>query len=219
VSSAQPAPARTPTPAAEAPSATTGPSAPRPALGARRGPAPAAQPVADAAAPAGPAPAAAGGLPDLSAILAVWDDQLLPKLPPAAKARFRGGRFARTDGAAAVFALPNDMHRQRCEEYRREVEAVLAEHFGAPVPLTLVVDADVVEAGLPGGDGPAPDPGGAPTGTAPTANAAATIADEDDDEAIDPDELVDAIGEDRSAVQRLEEAFGPVEVIEEENKP
>ena len=30
------------------------------------------------------------------------------------------------------------------------------------------------------------------------------------------DELVDAVGEDRSAVERLAEAFGDVEVIEEE---
>ena len=229
VSSAQPA-ARvtaTPPPAPEAPStpapATSGPSAPRPALGARRGQAPAAAtPTAPAPEPAAPEPAGAstpageGGLPDLSAILAVWDDQLLAKLPPAAKARFRGGRFARTDGHEAVFALPNDMHRQRCEEYRRDVEAVLAEHLGAPVPMKLVVDAEVVEAGLPGGDGPAPDPGGAPPGPASTANAVPTIADEDDDEAIDPDELVDAVGEDRSAVERLEAAFGSVEVIEEE---
>ncbi|HMQ25230.1 MAG TPA: DNA polymerase III subunit gamma/tau [Acidimicrobiales bacterium] len=230
VSSAQPAPrvAAPPLPAPEAQAtpapSTTGSSAPRPALGARRGQAPAAaapaaaptDPAPTPDAPAGTTPAAAGGLPDLGAILAVWDDQLLAKLPPAAKARFRGGRFARTDGAAAVFALPNDMHRQRCEEYRRDVEAVLAEHFGSPVPLTLVVDADVVEAGLPGGDAPAPEPGAAPTAAEPVANAAPTIADEDDDEAIDPDELVDAVGEDRSAVQRLEEAFGPVEVIEEE---
>ena len=225
---AAPAPtpaAPAPAPAAPASSAPTGPSASRPALGARNRvaaePAPADAPVS-APAPAAeappPAPAAApapaaDGAPDLDAIVAVWEDALLPKLAPAAKARFRGGRFAGVEAGTAVFALPNDMHRQRCEEYRPDVEAVLAAQFGQPVALRLIVDADVVEAAMAAG--PAAR-GEAPAG-APTAGAAAAIDDgPEDEESIDPAELVDATGEDQSAVEKLAEAFGAVEVIEEE---
>ena len=220
-----PAPASVPTPAAPATSAPatsapTGPSAARPALGARNRATP--EPATDAAptAPAAPetpatseaaptpapAPApAAGGGPDLAAIVAVWEDGLLPKLAPAAKARFRGGRFAGVEGGTAVFALPNDMHRQRCDEYRPDIEAVLAAHFGQPVPLRLIVDAEVVEAALAAG------PSGAGGAGAPA------VADEPQaEDEIDPAELVDATGEDQSAVEKLAEAFGAVEVIEED---
>ena len=38
----------------------------------------------------------------------------------------------------------------------------------------------------------------------------------EDEESIDPAELVDATGEDQSAVEKLAEAFGAVEVIEED---
>ena len=206
-----------PRPSEPAPAAPAGASSPRPALGARSRPAPgptaASTPTAAASPAPEPAPAASAaasaiGGPELDAIVAVWEDDLLPKLTPAAKARYRGGRFAGVDAGTAVFALPNEMHRQRCDEYRPDVEALLAGHFGQPVPLRLVVDAEVVEAGLAvtssAGDGGGAD---APT---PTEN------EPEDEESIDPDELVDATGEDQSAVERLAEVFGSVEVIEEE---
>ncbi len=59
---------------------------------------------------------------------------------PKAKALFQAGRFVGIDGDRAVFGLPNDIHRARCEEVRADVEAVLSGHFGCPVRLTLVVD-------------------------------------------------------------------------------
>ena len=222
---APPPPAPAPAAAAPASSAPMGPSASRPALGARNRTAPEAAPAtppapvaeqgpADATAPA-PAPSApalaADGVLDLAAIVAVWEDGLLPKLAPAAKARFRGGRFAGVEGGTAIFALPNDMHRQRCDEYRPDVEAVLAAHFGRPVALRLIVDAEVVEAALAAGPTVA---AGAPA-DAPSPAAAVDDGPEDE-ESIDPAELVDATGEDQSAVEKLAEAFGAVEVIEED---
>ncbi len=212
------------------------PSAPRPALGARSQPpveptapapagpgaatAPPTAPVppappstSDAAAPAATATAAGGPAPDLDTLRSVWDDTLLPQLAGAAKARFRGGRFASVDDGTAVFALPNDMHRQRCDEYRAEVEGLLARHFGVPVPLRLVVDAEVVEAGL----AEAAQPAAASGDAAGAAGAAAGLAHEvEDEEQIDTSQLVDAVGHDQTAVERLAEAFGAVEVIEEE---
>ena len=53
------------------------------------------------------------------------------------------GRFVEAGGTtAATFALPNEPHRAHCEKKRTEVEAALADHFGRPVPLELVVDSD-----------------------------------------------------------------------------
>jgi hypothetical protein len=63
---------------------------------------------------------------------------------PRAKSRFRVGRFVEPEGGRATFALPNAIHRDRCEEVRVDVEQALAAHFGRRVPLTLV--ADVVSA-------------------------------------------------------------------------
>jgi DNA polymerase III subunit gamma/tau len=95
-----------------------------------------------------------------------------------------------------VFALPNAVHRDRCETVRADVEAALAAHFGRTVPLRLVVDG-----GVGGGGGPAP-----------------AVPDDLDpaEEVVDLDALVDAPSEPaRSAVDRLTDAFPGAEVLEE----
>ena len=74
---------------------------------------------------------------------------MLAALPQRAKVRFGGGHFVGVDDTWATFALPNSVHRDRCEECRPDVEQALASHFGRPVPLRLVV----IEPGTP----PAPD--------------------------------------------------------------
>jgi DNA polymerase-3 subunit gamma/tau len=108
------------------------PPAPRPV------PAPPAPRPAPTQAPAG---GAAAELPSRDELTKAWGDKVLTQLPPKARSRFAGGRFSGVDAGAAVYALPNAMHRDRCEEVRPDVEAVLAAHFGRPVPLRLVVDA------------------------------------------------------------------------------
>ena len=110
------------------------------------------------AAPREPAePAADRALPSTEELAVAWRDAVLEGLAPAAKARFRAGRFLGVvDGgadAAAVYGLPNAIHRDRCEERRPEVEAALARHFGRPVPLRLVVD-EAAGAVPPGGAPP-----------------------------------------------------------------
>jgi hypothetical protein len=69
-----------------------------------------------------------------------WVASVLPALSGRARARYNAGTFTAVDDAAE-FALPNPIHRDRCEELREEVEAALAAHFGRPVPLRLVVSA------------------------------------------------------------------------------
>jgi hypothetical protein len=55
------------------------------------------------------------------------------------------------EGGKAVLALPNAIHRDRCQAVRADVEAALATHFGRPVPLRLVVESEQVAA-VPGTD-------------------------------------------------------------------
>jgi hypothetical protein len=109
------------------------------------------------------------------------------------KALYNAGRFIAVEEGLAVFAVPNEVHLQRCRQKQPEVDAVLVAHFGRPIPLRLVID-----------DGrTAVDPGSDPADG------------ETDPETIDVAELVDADDEPRSHVDRLTQAFPGAELIEE----
>ncbi|MEA2422703.1 MAG: polymerase subunit gamma/tau [Thermoleophilaceae bacterium] len=182
-------PGSTPAPAARPP---VPPRPPRPQV-AHPEPAPPVQPTPTAAAPAAPkAAAATGALPTRDELTLVWGDTLLALLPRGAKPRFAGGRFVAVDERGAHFALPNEPHRRRCEEMRADVERVLAEHFGRPVPLVLEVE-----------------------GAAP--QAPPSVADEvieiEDVHALD-----DAPPDDRTSIDRLAEAFPGAELFQEEDQ-
>lgn len=124
-----------------------------------------------------------------------WGDTILGALTGPAKARFAAGRFIDVADGVAVFALPNEMHRSRCEEVRPAVEAALASHFGRPVPLRLVVDG--AAAGQPSDEPLAP-------------------LSADTEESVDLAELVDAPATPtRSAAERLTDAFPGAAVLEE----
>ena len=85
-------------------------------------------------------PTASGSLPTREDLTLAWGDRVLGNLPPRAKALYKSGRFLATQDGAAVYALPNQVHRERCERSRSEVEQALAAEFGRPVPLRLVVE-------------------------------------------------------------------------------
>jgi DNA polymerase-3 subunit gamma/tau len=224
----------TPTPSAEVPPATEarppGPVGPRPTLGAHRrrsapvdAPAgaaveddvpPPSEPVAHPSevAPV-PAPAAAAAasapFPSRDELVQAWGDQVIGRLRPKAKALFQAGRFVGCDGERAEFGLPNLIHRNRCEEMRAEVEAALADQFGRPIPLVLVVDT------APGSPAPTVPPA---AGDVPTDQAAAPRADgpvEDEGDLADFDDAVLEVAEvDNSAEARLFQAFpGAEEVV------
>jgi hypothetical protein len=124
-----------------------------------------------------------GPLPTRDELTVAWGDQVYPSLAGPARTRFGAGRFVAVEGGVAVFALPNAVHRDRCEERRPDVEAALAAHFGRAVPLRLVVEAE-------------PQPGPAPPPGPP-----------EDDEDIDVHGLSDAPAAVTSAADRVKQAF------------
>ncbi len=162
---------------------------------------PAAEPIIEAAPSAPTAPAAKGGaMPALIDLTSNWSDTLLPSLPQRSRARFSGGHWVDVVDGVAVFGLPNEPHAVRCEECRSEVETALATHFGAPVPIRLVVD------------GSAPDP------SAPRSVAAARRAATDEnpvDESIDLDDLRNARGANSAGADRIAAVFPGAELVDE----
>jgi DNA polymerase III subunit gamma/tau len=118
-------------------------------------------------------------------------------LSPRAKSRFRVGRFVTPQDGRATFALPNAIHRDRCEEVRVEVEGALATHFGRPVPLRLITEDQAPPSALS-------SPSGA-SGPPPA-----------DDESIDLHDLQDAPDSElRSPLDHVLQAFEGATVVEE----
>jgi len=116
-------------------------------------PAVAVQPIS--AAPSG---AADGGPPSRDDLAKAWGDKVLAELKGRARALYRAGRFVSADGATAVFALPDEVHRSYCEVCRGEVEAALGAHFGLPVALRLVAEGNEGDSSTPSGSPPSGSP-------------------------------------------------------------
>jgi len=126
-------------------------------------------------------------VPTRDELTLAWGDTVLAGLSPRAKSRFRVGRFVDGPGGPPTFALPNSIHRDRCEEVRAEVEQALGAYFGRPVGLGLVTEEEA--------PAPAPPP---------------------DDESIDLDDLQDAPSSElRSPVDHVLQAFEGATVVEE----
>ena len=94
------------------------------------------------------------------------------------RAMLNAGRFISVSDTEAVYALPNDVSRAKCEERRPEALAALEASLGRSIVLRLVVDDD---------SAPVPtEAGGAP----PSSGSSGPPPDEQDD--IDLSELRDA---------------------------
>ena len=105
-----------------------------------------------------------------------------------------------------MFAVPNAAHAAKCEEFRADVERVLAEHFGRPVPLVVTVDTD------------SPTPEAKPA--APKVSAPRTVTPkvvEEPEEVIDVHELEDAPADNRTSLDQLADAFPGAELLPEDN--
>src|SRR5699024_7385179 len=130
-------------PAPEAPAAAPAPSD-EPAEGAGADRAPGAADAAEK--PAGMA------VEDLNRL---WHEEVIPDLTGMTKAMFSVGRFTAFDAGVATLALPNEVHRQKCQQKRPEVEGVLRDRLSPDLRLDLVVDdSDGEGGGRRGGGGP-----------------------------------------------------------------
>jgi DNA polymerase III subunit gamma/tau len=148
---------------------------------------------------AAPQPAAAvptGPLPGRDELTLQWTDQILPKLKGLPKAIYAPGRFVDSENGSAVYALPSTTPLAKGEQYRAEVEAALARHFGRPVPLKLIADKPEVD----------------------RSRSATSDAGPYEEEVYDPAELVDAPPENaRTGMDKLVEAFPGAELLDEQN--
>jgi DNA polymerase-3 subunit gamma/tau len=135
VSAPPPAPPRAPAPGKA-----------RPALGGVRKRPPEASasdgPTAAAAATATATAAGDGPMPTRDELTLAWGDRVLGQLSGRAKALYKSGRFVSVEDGAAVYALPNAVHRERCERCRAEVERALEAEFSTRVPIRLVVEPE-----------------------------------------------------------------------------
>ncbi len=210
-----------PTPPAAAPASAPAPPEP---------PAPAATPTTPepAAAPAAPevtatpdaAPAAAGGL-DLESVSAAFPDLVQQHLKGIAKAFFDGGQVVDVEAdGTVIYALALGVPIDRARPKVGDVEAMLASHFGRPVPVRLVEDGDAADL-RPGSPPPmqrrprggSSDPSGAtPRGAAPDDE-----PDEDEEDLrVDIHELENADVA-ATGIDRLTRAFpGAVLISEDE---
>jgi DNA polymerase-3 subunit gamma/tau len=222
----------------------------RPAPVAARPPAPAPDPPHQDAEPAGPvdqakvaspvAPpeplgdekAGDGSPPQGSAVpfptrdqlVQAWGDHIIGRLRPKAKALFQAGRFVGVEGDRALFGLPNETHRIRCEEVRGEIESALSDHFGRPVVLTLIVEpgsggSPAPEADLPPSSpsrrsGTAANPPAPPAANAPASESEMGAAEPIEDlSTFDEAELGEAVDVDNSAESRVLQAFPGAEEV------
>jgi hypothetical protein len=120
-----------------------------------------------------------------------------------ARARFLAGRVAAVEGDTIQFVLPSEGQIRRCEPYKAEVEAAIAEAFGAPLTIALGVDNDPSPSPSPMTGRPAP----APQIQQP----------QQEDADIDLHDLTDADVGNASVVDRIADVFPGAEVLEEES--
>ena len=159
------------------------------------------------------------------------------------RAVFSPATFVRCDTSSITLSLPNDTHRNKCEQHRSAVEQALADAVGAPVSVELVAGGG---AGSGGGDDRPPSQPASATqtaaqpstiGSAASQNAAPESAprrapdddppppdDEGDadvyvlpeDDEVDVTDLVDAPPESvKTPIDRLAEAFPGSELIDD----
>lgn len=116
-----------------------------------------------------------------------------------ARARFLAGRVAAVDGETITFLLPSEGQIRRCEPYKAEVEAAVAEAFGVQLKIALGVESQPAPSPMTGrSTPPPPEP----------------VQDEAD---INIHELTDADVGNASVVERIADVFPGAEVLEEES--
>jgi len=182
--------------------------APPPSAPVASEPAPAVPPAAPTP-PAAPAPARSTAAGSAAAAVAVWTSDVLPSLKGLARAVIASTRLlGERDGAVAV-GVVNETTKQRCEQYRDELEAAVVKAAGGPVRIEFVIDKHSAD------DDTAPAPAPARRPSAAAAAPEPTPEPEPDDD-IDLDDLVDVPPEEVvTPTDLLLDAFPGSKMIEE----
>lgn len=76
----------------------------------------------------------------LNEVESIWPE-IKKNLSGKAKARFSGGRFKSIEGGEVVFALPNEIHRDRCAECLSEVEESVSKKLHRKTSIHLIVES------------------------------------------------------------------------------
>ncbi len=71
----------------------------------------------------------------------LWQQRVLPGLSARARARFQAAKLVEVQEHTVQFELPNETHRERCEQLKSDVEESLSNLTGATVQVELVVSS------------------------------------------------------------------------------
>ena len=91
-----------------------------------------------APAPAPRAPSAASATAEQAA--ARWSTEIVPALKPLVRAIYSVPKVAGVRDGELLIAAPNEMHRNKCEQHRGDVEAAIVAVLGTRVGVHFVVD-------------------------------------------------------------------------------
>ena len=72
----------------------------------------------------------------------LWQQRALPELSARARARFQAAKLVEVQEHTVRFELPNETHRERCEQLKSDVEESLSNLTGINVQVELVVSSD-----------------------------------------------------------------------------
>jgi DNA polymerase-3 subunit gamma/tau len=183
-----------------------------------------------------PVPAAPVGVQQSSITADAWENTVKPSLKGMPRAIYAPATFVRSGEGVVTLAVPNAVHRGKCEQHRAAVEKALSELAAMAITIELVDGGG--DGGHDGGHGDADDvraPDRAPTDSdssrriadlsSPSAPARGAFVDVGeapivhvlpDDDDVDLDDLIDAPPESvKTPIDRLAEAFPGSELIEE----
>jgi len=73
----------------------------------------------------------------ISQVAEIWQQQALPSLTARARARFQAATITSVSEGQVRFELPNETHRERCEQIKGDIEIALREILGAEVQVEL----------------------------------------------------------------------------------
>ena len=73
----------------------------------------------------------------------LWQGRALPELSARARARFQAAKLVEVQEHVLQFELPNETHRERCEQLKGDVEESLSKLIGTKVQVELAVSADL----------------------------------------------------------------------------